>query len=241
MRLRGVTFTGADDTVAPRDLLHISRHYPWVEWGILFSRKRQGSTRYPSVEWLSELHGHVALSGQMPLLSAHLCGAYVREALCGRETWREEHRRIAGMFARAQLNFHGERTTPLVDDRGLLHAISRPAILQCDGENDPWIMRVVATQGDAVPLFDRSHGAGASPREWPTAWNGVRCGYAGGLGPDNVAEEIVRIEAAAGDAEVWIDMETKVRSTVGTRDAFDLGKVVRVIHELEPRMRQEGA
>ena len=36
--------------------------------------------------------------------------------------------------------------------------------------------------------------------------------YAGGLGPDNLEEELKRIEEVAGDRTIWIDMETKVRS-----------------------------
>ena len=39
MKLTKVTLTGADDFTDPKRLIEISREYPFVEWGILFSLK----------------------------------------------------------------------------------------------------------------------------------------------------------------------------------------------------------
>jgi hypothetical protein len=63
----------------------------------------------------------------------------------------------------------------------------------------------------------------------------VPTGYAGGLGPDNLAEELRRIEEVAGDAEVWIDMETNVR----TAERFDLDKVRRCYDLARPWLSQD--
>jgi hypothetical protein len=86
---------------------------------------------------------------------------------------------------------------------------------------------------EVVPLFDASHGAGVSPNAWPAARYRdaedrlLYHGYAGGLGPENIADELGKIAAAAGDARVWIDMETRVRTD--DLAALDLGKVRSVL------------
>jgi hypothetical protein len=41
---------------------------------------------------------------------------------------------------------------------------------------------------------------------------GVKCGYAGGIGPDNIAEQMSKVNFIVNDVDTWIDMETKVRS-----------------------------
>lgn len=67
--------------------------------------------------------------------------------------------------------------------------------------------------------FDASGGRGIAPASWPAPPAGpkVRVGYAGGLGPDNVAEVIGVLKQSPG---AWIDMETRIRNE---QDAFDIG------------------
>lgn len=78
-----------------------------------------------------------------------------------------------------------------------------------------------------MPLFDVSGGIGVVPESWPKPFKDVYCGYAGGLGPTTIVEQLKRIEQVVGDCEIWIDMETRIRSE---NDAvFDLGKVVECI------------
>jgi hypothetical protein len=67
-----VTFTGADDATPPDRMVEIGRRSP-VEWGLLFSRKRQGTGRYPSLGFLGSLRGRGLR------LAAHVCGAYADE------------------------------------------------------------------------------------------------------------------------------------------------------------------
>jgi len=52
------------------------------------------------------------------------------------------------------------------------------------------------------------------------------CGYAGGLNPDNIEQELIKIEAVVGDAEIWIDMESGIRNK---KDELDLEKCERVL------------
>ena len=51
----------------------------------------------------------------------------------------------------------------------------------------------------------------------------IKCGYAGGISPDNIEAQIKLIEEKVGDIQTWIDMETHVRSF--NDSVFDLYKV----------------
>ncbi|NJL77371.1 MAG: hypothetical protein HC892_22405 [Saprospiraceae bacterium] len=74
-----VTITGADDSISPAALIPLTEKYPFVEWGILVSRRNFGSNRFPSKNWLALLEkDHPEIK-----LSCHFCGDYVREILLG--------------------------------------------------------------------------------------------------------------------------------------------------------------
>ena len=73
-----VTITGADDNTDPNQLAHLSRFYPFVEWGILFSEKRRGLPRYPTLRWIRNLED--LAEGRRLKLAMHLCGAEARLA-----------------------------------------------------------------------------------------------------------------------------------------------------------------
>lgn len=249
MNLDRVTITGPDDSIRPEDLIPITKEFPFVEWGILFSESRIGGPRFPSVEWMFALQ-EVAKANRLPL-SLHLCGHYVRQILMGetpQAVWT-----FIDAYARVQLNFRAERNRckPTECARALL-AFSKQRkqfIFQIDGERgndhlDAVILEDKATipgDIDIVGLFDVSGGAGILPRKWPTPINSVDGvldyhGYAGGLGPDNLAEQIPLIAEAAGDCRIWIDMETKVRS----RDdgQFDLVKVRQCLEIAKPFVKE---
>ncbi len=91
-------------------------------------------------------------------------------------------------------------------------------ITQHNSANHSLLNVLSGTPNHAV-LFDESGGQGISPAAWPLPHSGKKCGYAGGLGVDNLAGEIPRIQLAAAGAPFWIDMEAKLRNE---RDQFDL-------------------
>lgn len=243
-----VTITGADDSIRPDDLIPLTQEFPFVEWGILASHSSTGRTsRYPSWEWMVTLQ---ARSCDCPMnLSLHLCGRWVRNLLVGRRD-DQLHDATFFRFQRVQLNFHAEnaRCEP-TKFAARLREINRHFLFQLDGENGN--EHLDAANGEEVPhcygLFDVSGGAGILPKEWPQPkyldvqpgedgcgeeyW--AYHGYAGGLGPENLAEQIPRILAAAAATEhtregrIWIDMETHVRSDHDR--LFDLNKVRRCL------------
>jgi hypothetical protein len=233
MKLRRVTLTGADDSIDSLELVKLSERFPFVEWGILVSKHNECTWRFPSFEWQRMLNVRYEQAGRSLHLSAHLCGRWVRELLRGNAGWFAEREAITPMFERLQLNFHAERG--LKYDAGILasimHKMPRQVIFQYDGINEQ-IMQAVREQGaDAVPLFDRSGGRGVLPSAWPAPIEPY-CGYAGGLSPDNVVDELQKIATVAGDVPFWIDAETHVRSNNDRQ--FDLDKVTAFLTAVAP-------
>jgi hypothetical protein len=233
MNLDRVTVTGADDSIKPEDLVPLTEKYPFVEWGILFSGSRQGGPRYPSDGWISKLM-HPAMQNRLPNLCAHLCGKWVRDlVLDGKATWWEKYRGYAEIFKRVQLNFHGQFHKAGKGFSGRLKNLEHDFILQHDGVNDATILALGADL-PVSPLFDRSGGAGVLPASWPKPiWKYQ--GYAGGLSPENIEDELHRILDAAGESRIWIDVETRVRSEDDGR--FDLGKVELFLKRCQPFVR----
>lgn len=73
-------------------------------------------------------------------------------------------------------------------------------------------------------LVDGSGGTGKSPDKWESPHTDKPVGFAGGLGPDNLASELPKIKAVAHRGW-WIDMENKLR----TEDWFDVAKALETI------------
>ena len=62
-------------------------------------------------------------------------------------------------------------------------------------------------------LFDASGGNGISPGNWQKPpYENHPIGYSGGISPDNVIRNLNAINAVAGDREIWIDAEGKLKT-----------------------------
>ena len=62
-------------------------------------------------------------------------------------------------------------------------------------------------------LFDASLGRGIATRTWPPPpADELKFGYAGGLGPHNLAEQYGLMAQAAEGQTLWVDMESGIRS-----------------------------
>ena len=231
--IRVVTVTGADDSVRPEELISIAKDYPFVEFGILLSKKQQGNKRFPSRDWLEELY--ILWRSEKITLSGHLCGEWVRKLCLGIPSFFEEFGYIWEMFERFQMNFHAEHHP--VDDKKLSDSIrqylrDKPIIFQMDGVNERIFYSLNARWGIAAfPLFDQSGGNGLLPGEWPKQPLNQYCGYAGGLSPDNLNQEMERISKVA-TGPIWIDAETLLRSE--NDKVFDLKKVRRFLEVAKP-------
>ncbi len=228
MTLNRVTITGADDSISAHELKSLSREFPFVEWGILFSMTQQGRPRFPSERWIDHLPEGLNYA-------AHLCGRYASDlVLTVHFSWASNPNNHPNIFQRIQLNYRGQfhRAHSYLGN-ALAYLPDTRWIFQCDGVNDQSVYRLVREEPELrAPLFDTSGGAGVLPDSWPRAWEDSYCGYAGGLGPDNVTAQLDRIVVAAHELPFWIDMQRRVRSEDDVQ--FDLGKVRRVLELCAP-------
>ena len=106
-------------------------------------------------------------------------------------------------------------------------------ILQKNDETEPLWRGVLEAKGGHLPtnvtmLVDESKGTGVLASSWPSP-QGYNIGYAGGIGPANVQDVLKDVARVARDREVWIDMESSLRSTKDGKDVFDLDKCFQCI------------
>lgn len=240
MKLTRVTITGADDDVNPSELRALSKEFPFVEWGILMSKSQQGAPRFPSESWCvlmaESLHENYDMN-----FAAHVCGRWARDLLIGNLDWRSLPSSTHIYGRRVQINTHAKvmpSTVKMMDDMRLMLAITKQFIFQADGVNDHLLEAARGYGLDAVPLFDKSGGEGVLPEAWPVHSGHHEAGFAGGLGPENVAEQVKKIKDLHAFRDLdgydpdensfWIDMESGVR----TGGKFDLQKVKTVLEEV---------
>lgn len=239
MKIDRVTITGADDSTPPWKLIALNEKYPFVEWGILLSNRQEGSPRFPSYSWLTDI-AHLKLGHGVPFkLCGHLCGRWVRDLCDGVNTFLVDRMPIARLFERVQLNFHAE-PHHVADAYAwrFINALREwgrdQYVFQFDDVNNH-LMSLAAQGGvNVAPLYDTSGGAGVEPETWPRPTLPY-VGYAGGLHPEKLPGQLVRIGDAAGeDQRVWIDVETHVRSNDDR--LFDLDKVERFLAAAAPHV-----
>lgn len=231
-----ITFTGADEHTDLGRMRELTTRFP-IEWGVLMSPKRQGKEpRYPGWKTIDLIRG-LAVNR-----SAHFCGGYSRNALTGKQM--PEMREKTEGFNRVQINYvPSPAQFPTLSagvGRVLGHAeaayfgayIQKPVIVQHRTLKFP-------DEYGVSFLFDRSGGKGEKPSSWPIhPGAGKLVGYAGGLSPENVLEELAKMDRGH---PFWIDMEGRVRDD---NDRFDLGKVEAVCRavygeEHEQHLRHE--
>lgn len=215
-----VTITGADDQTSPIELVELSEEFSFVEWGVLLSEKWTGEPRYPSLNWIAGLKTRCDRWPETKL-SLHVCGRYSRDILAGSFSFAPS---LLEGFDRVQINGpdveppdQGKPLWKLLMDNRKSPAPGRQWIFQVREGNRNRAFEAIHSNNDpdfcwvdAVPLFDASGGNGVLPIEWPRPFffddqedTGYH-GYAGGLGPENLAEQLPRIKAAADDC--WINM-----------------------------------
>jgi hypothetical protein len=228
--LKQVTVTGADDSVPPESLVGIQRAYPYVEFGILCSKNNVGMQRFPSQAWIEKLRGIKAYPMKLPM---HLCGSWVRSVCAGDglifKDWISAY---FDMFDRIQLNFHGNlHYTYNTRFMNLLKSFNIPIIFQMDGVNNRLYFQSKDWGVDCYALYDISGGAGILPEYYPKPI-GQYCGYAGGLSPDNLKEQLENLSHIIGQTPIWVDAETHLRSH--DDKVFDMDKVIRFLEIAKP-------
>lgn len=222
MNLTKVTITGADNNSDIEKMLALSMYYPFLEWGILLSKSLHGTPRYPSKEWLSKMHDSWRCFKYWNL-SAHLCGMWVDQIALG--NWDDVLMNVdLDMYSRIQFNcLYGEGFFDMTKMLEGLDVVKEKQLIFKHVHHN--VMLAVREAGfDAVEVYDESHGCGHLCKAWPES-SGTLTGYAGGLSPLNLDEELLKIRRASGPYPFWIDAETRLR----TDCELDLKKVNRFL------------
>ncbi len=230
-----VTFTGIDAHTDIGRLADIQKRYPFVEFGVLVSRSRQGKeNRYPQLSLLERFEG-LGLN-----LSCHVCDSLAREIILENQTRRFERYsdaslrdylgRFMSLFKRVQLNIAEAEDLPeetfIWIPYGIEELIIQHNPTQLQFRNITYIENF-----ELAHLMDASGGRGKETNFIPHLWD-KRTGYAGGLNPENIIRQIQPLLKVKPSIEYrndfWIDMESGVR----THDWFDLNKVESVLSTL---------
>jgi len=251
-KLRLLGFCGADDSVHPHLLGLISQAYPFVEFGILFRPDKEGTPRYASRAWVNRLSVVATARMMQPqqqqhnskfCLAAHLCASRVNEVLDGNDDFVSSLKGLG--FQRVQINataVNGVDTSQLGKSvEPLLQLINKHVelefIIQQNEETRPlWenILAKTSAMDGSLPLnmtmlVDESKGTGTLATRWPSPPQEFDIGYAGGIGPDNIIQVLEQVSDAAKGRDIWIDMESSLRSIKNDKDVFDLDKCYAVI------------
>ena len=248
-----ITFTGVDQPAlgSPNNpfsaLWGLCARYPSAEFGILIgSRTRETEEHgiFASLETIKAFRDAGAVRGSPTAL--HLCGAWSRAAVG--EPSRISRDRVLALcegFGRVQLNLHrGWFNGPLRQSRidSVIRFIEAAPCASVILQHRTGWRRTPVVHDRVEYLFDRSGGKG---REAFDAWpdppeHGVRVGYAGGIGPHNIAGALAFAQQHA-KAPLWFDMEGRIRTPDGD---FDLDAVASVLSsaafDAQPRARKPG-
>lgn len=190
------------------------------EIGVLFSLRPKGRNRYPSESQVWDIVS--ALYHRDFEVALHVCGSEARDKLLRGDF------AAAGYLRRIQVN----GTVSEDELRQLCRLYNKQQIItQATPANEGLLG--VNLRNHAV-LVDASGGRGKSPEEWVRPRTSKPVGFAGGLGPDNLATELPRI-AAVASGDWWIDMESKLRDD---DDWFNVGRAHRAVDEVRAFVRQ---
>ena len=212
-----MTLTGADNSTNPHALIELAERYApgQVEFGILYSSSRRGTGRYPTRDWINNFVTTVERSPSTRR-ALHLCGRdAILEYLCDDGFVAT----VAPHFQRVQLNLRAADYVPDLLSNGIAKHKNQTVITQHNKANAGLSGALIGLANHAI-LFDESGGRGTRPEYWQRAFSTVPHGYAGGLGPDNLAVELTSIKQVASSGW-WVDMESKLRDA---HDKFDVGR-----------------
>jgi hypothetical protein len=219
MIINRLTITGADDMVNRDDLLALEKEFPFIEWGILFSKDREGTPRYPS-DLKRRLFGKLTLA-------AHFNGWYSRQVM-------EENNfklisSLPDYYQRVQINYDFSK-----NDKWNLHALEafmsnykeKAVILQYNERNARAIDAAIDNTwtGRIHFLHDNSGGRGKEIEfiADPVGQHSPHyTGYAGGINEINIGRICQWIKAHLSTGDTWIDIESGAR----TQNKFDVQKV----------------
>lgn len=207
------TLTGFDDSTLLEDVIRLSNAYPIAEWGFLYSANRKGTPgRYPSLDSLHYAFENLDSNVRVAL---HICGRSVSALLNGSSfEVAELVEMVEERGGRIQLNFNQTREPlNLIKLKDFLDAHPALQVITQHNLSNKVVWESVRGHENHAVLFDSSGGRGILSDGWQEPLPNILCGYAGGLGHENLDTELPRIATAAAGHSFWIDMEGSLRVT----------------------------
>lgn len=227
-----ITFTGVDPSCGITEIFSLLSADHRVELGFLYSLSKEGTGRYPPLTWIEETVRQIESGFSGGRVALHVCGRARADLLDGGNLafslW---------PFRRIQLNgaFRGDQVGDL--RRFMGEGDAYKYITQFD--SNPTLHDQIRRPSHQV-LFDSSGGRGILREEWPKALPDHVCGYAGGLGPDTLRDELPRIAAVAGP-RYWVDMEGALRDEFDKFSVTKAHRALEAIHAVEDSPASGGA
>lgn len=221
MKLRYITCSDPREDISVESLLNFIKKYPISEIGIQ-AHPGPMSFEHKRNRWFNQIIKKAQMMPVQPNIALHVnyhwCD-YMCEGLVPHELdwWLRVPNTYTGLpvVQRIQLNIGDYSSKFDVKKLGtLMKRHSKQEFIF------PWNERVAneietlkQTGAKFSLLFDNSYGAGIEPTNWrEPVYKDVPNGYAGGLGPDNVAKNLDKINAILPqNYETWIDAEGKLR------------------------------
>lgn len=240
MNIAKVSMIGANERLAATDIIDFIRAYPLAEIGIGVSATKgaRGTPRFDYVQELQHLVCEKCVPGKTGTIALHING----NGKDGDAGWPAMLSRgimpydLAAMMKFPNMsiqlnhfgyNFPAHNAQRLADSKALWNIIapqSRLILSYCEKTADyiDTFMRAASTHHGLLKwdvLYDASFGNGKMTAQYAAPlYPGIRQGYAGGLGPDNILDELPKIKAEQTDqdAEIWIDAEGKLQNDAKT-------------------------
>jgi len=222
INLRYITCSDPRENVSTDDMIRLMEIDDSVEIGVQCDEVSM-KKRAPRYEWFEELWRKADEELDEPKLALHVNGDWCTD-FCNGKIPQEIIRWMSLctpslasslIIPRIQLNigFNLNEISPegvaeVIRQRGF----RREFIFPLNEYTEPFIRQLHEITQDFSLLFDGSYGAGMSPEKWerPIFYD-IKHGYAGGLSPENVADNLAKISKAAWgwvkDNLIWIDAE----------------------------------
>ena len=219
MFLKTVVCSGINEKNDIDNAIEFLKQYKTAEFGVQCSPKKAGYDT-PRFDWLKELLSLLNKQQIENRVALHLNEGFV-VSFCNGKLPDEisDLLTIGNTVGRLQLNFKIGReffdsgNIPDIKTLNQTMKIVEPhaIILSASQPNLPFIRKAHHYGMKFDVLFDDSFGEGIAPdtRKAPL-FDDVFQGYAGGLSPENIAEELIKIKKVAQGA-VFIDAEGKLK------------------------------
>jgi hypothetical protein len=196
-----ITLTGADERTPVESLTALADR--GAEIGLLYTHSPDGRKRYPEIAWIDAVAG--ILKGRVAL---HVCGVRARAELAGGVL-----DRLVKHVERIQVNGPMMRETVAAICR--LYPQHTIITQHMPGNGDLFDLEYP----NHALLVDGSGGRGIAPKHWCPPFAPLKpIGFAGGLSPATLPQQLPRIAAVAGFLP-WIDLESGLRDE---QDWFDV-------------------